>query len=132
MESTLGKKMWFKPCSIQLYQSSGSSCTDRYCEENKQILIFLLCTIVLEFPDEGPMGKYFLRSLNLCDIEIFGYDPASKLTSCSQGIKIQIFLENLWKFLFENFQYKILRFVLNPVHGVDPRQNIGLENKGKK
>ena len=37
---------------LQLYQSSGSKCADPYCEENKEIYIILLFTIVLQFQDE--------------------------------------------------------------------------------
>ena len=46
---------------VQLYQSSNSNCADRYCEENKQLFIFRLCTIVLEYPDEVHMGKIVLN-----------------------------------------------------------------------
>ena len=73
---------------VQLYQSSGSKCADPYCEENKEIFIILLCTIVLEFPDEVPMGKIFLQSFNLWELDKFGHDPAPRLVTCSQVIEI--------------------------------------------
>ena len=55
--------------SLQLSQSSESSCADRYCIENKQIIIILLCTIILDFPDEVPMGNIFLQKLHLSDMK---------------------------------------------------------------
>ena len=42
-----------------------SNCGDQYFEENKQIFNFLLCTIILEFPDRVPMGNIFLKSFHL-------------------------------------------------------------------
>ena len=60
-----GHGLW----QVQSYQSSDSNCADQYCEENKDIFIILLCTIFLEFPDEVPMGKIFLQSFNLWELE---------------------------------------------------------------
>ena len=70
------------------YQSSYSNCGDSYCKQNKQIFITRFWIIFLEFPDEVPMGKIFLQSFNLWELEKFGNDPASRLATCSQVIEI--------------------------------------------
>ena len=57
---TINYQIWDSQ-QVQLFQSSGSKCADPYCEEDKQIFIILLCTIVLKFPDEVPIGKIFLQ-----------------------------------------------------------------------
>ena len=72
---------------LQSDQCKDSNCADQYCEESKQTFIFLLCTIVLGFLVEVPMGKNIIQSFNLCDIEKFGHDPASRLATFSQVIE---------------------------------------------